>query len=832
MPSHTYIRTCGLLKGFSRLWLTGIALALALAVFSPRPLIVHAAGTTYYLSPSGSDSNSGTSAAAPWRTIQKAVDLVGPGDVLSLAPGVYLQDVISRRNGTAGAPITVTGPATAVIKGAGKSHVFEVNHDYLSLDGFTLDGLFGSATSSSGYRNKLLYMQGKEPFAGVTGLKVRNLTFQNAGGECLRFRYFAEANEVTASTFKNCGVYDFKFNGGGKNGEAIYIGTAPEQLADGKNPTADPDVSTDNWIHHNTFDTQSNECVDIKEAATRNIVEHNTCTGQKDANSGGFDARGSGNVFGYNESHGNMGAGIRLGGDTSTDGTGNDVYGNNLHDNGYGGVKFQRSPQGIICGNTSSNNSGGDETGTDAALYDITRPCDEGEITATPAPSTSATSTPPGATPIPTPTGSPADDCATSTTNWRNTAFAVQHGTFTAAFDITPHAASMDGITGLSSGAATDYTDLALIVRFNKQGYIDARNGSSYEAAKQLPYTVGTTYRVRFVVRVPSHTYDIFVTPAGGNEHVIGMSFAFRTEQASVTSLNTWALFAAAGSHNMCNFSVSAEAARTSTPTATRTNTPPPTSLPTSTATPTATSTPLPTATRTSTPMPTALPTSTATPTRTATPLPTTPMPTSTATPIATSTPASEAPIREVSFEEGRLIDPDTGVDRTSGTVALETAAPLKGRYAAGIPNTANSYLEVRFPAADDLYASFSLRVAALPTSDMRIALLSNAGTTVGNIILRPTGALGLRTGSTTVGSGSAPLQVGTAYRVGLRQKKGTGRNAVLEGYLAEGDASVGTPFAALTNGTWTASVDRLRVGSTMSVKVDATIDDITLLAP
>ncbi|HZG66287.1 MAG TPA: DUF1565 domain-containing protein, partial [Herpetosiphonaceae bacterium] len=527
---------------------------LFLAVLSPRPLMAQAP-TTCYLSPSGSDSNSGTSAVAPWRTIQKAVDLAGPGDVLSLASGVYLQDVISRRNGTAGAPITITGPATAVIKGAGKAHIFEANHDYLTLDGFTLDGLFGSDTSSSGYRNKLLYVQGKEPFADVTGLKVRNLTFRNAGGECLRFRYFAETNEVTASTFTNCGVYDFKFNRGGKNGEAIYIGTAPEQLSDGKNPTPDPDLSTDNWIHHNTFDTQGNECVDIKEAATRNIVEHNICTGQKDADSGGFDARGNRNVFRYNES-----------------------YGNNLHDNGYGGVKFQRSPQGIICGNTSSNNGRGDETGTDASFYDITQPCDEGTTTATPAPSAPATSIPPSATatPVPTSTNSPASNCATSTTGWRTTAFAVQHGAFTAAFDITPHAAAMDGVTGLSTGAATDYTDLALLVRFNKQGYIDARNGSSYMAATQLPYTVGTTYRVRFVVRVPSHTYDIFVTPASGTEQVVGMSFAFRTEQASVAGLSTWALFAAAGSHTVCHFSVTAEPAPTAaspnTPTATQTS--------------------------------------------------------------------------------------------------------------------------------------------------------------------------------------------------------------------------------------------------------------------
>ena len=69
-----------------------------------------------------------------------------------------------------------------------------------------------------------------------------------------------------------------------------------------------------------TFDTQGNECVDIKEGATANVVEHNDCTGQKDPESAGFDSRGSGNVFRFNASYANLGAGVRLGGDSEADG--------------------------------------------------------------------------------------------------------------------------------------------------------------------------------------------------------------------------------------------------------------------------------------------------------------------------------------------------------------------------------------------------------------------------------------------------------------------------------------------------------------------------------
>jgi Protein of unknown function (DUF1565)/Right handed beta helix region len=328
---------------------------------------------TFYVSPSGSDQDGGTSPSTPFRTIQKAVDLARPGDVIILAPGDYYQDVVSKRDGTPDAPITIKGPPSAVLKGGGNTRVFEIRNDNLTLDGFTLDGLAGAPNSAAGYREKLLYAIGTAPYAGVNGLRVLHMTFKNAGGECLRLRYFAQHNEVAYSRFIGCGVHDFKFKAGKRNGEAIYIGTAPEQRGDGKNPNADVDHSNDNWIHHNSFDTQGNECVDIKEGASGNIVEHNVCTGQRDPNSGGFDVRGVNNIFRYNESFGNAGAGIRLGGDTPADGVDNAVYGNNFHDNGAGGVKLERKRQASLCGNRVINNRGGKVVGS--ARLDPTVAC-------------------------------------------------------------------------------------------------------------------------------------------------------------------------------------------------------------------------------------------------------------------------------------------------------------------------------------------------------------------------------------------------------------------------------------------------------------------------
>ncbi|MFE9812061.1 sigma-70 family RNA polymerase sigma factor [Streptomyces sp. NPDC005548] len=69
---------------------------------------------TYFVSSGGSDSNPGTSAGSPFRTLQKAADLAGPGDVVAVMNGTYTEprkgsNVLTiRRSGRPGAPITFT----------------------------------------------------------------------------------------------------------------------------------------------------------------------------------------------------------------------------------------------------------------------------------------------------------------------------------------------------------------------------------------------------------------------------------------------------------------------------------------------------------------------------------------------------------------------------------------------------------------------------------------------------------------------------------------------------------------------------------------------------
>jgi hypothetical protein len=229
-------------------------------------------------------------------------------------------------------------------------------------------------------------------------------------------------------------------------------------------------------------------------------------------------------------------------------------------------------------------------------------------------------------------------------------------------------------------------------------------------------------------------------------------------------------------------------------------------------------------------PQPTLTPTTANTPTATNTPLPPTNTPTAGPSPTATNTPLpGSTRIKEITFESGALVNATNGVDSTTGSVTLETGVPLDGGYSARIANAGSSYLQEDFTAADDIYVSFALRLNALPSADMRIALFSNAGTTVGNLYLRTNGALRLRNASTTIGVDSAPLSVGTTYRVGFHQKRGSGGDAVLEAFLAANGAQFGPPFAAISSGSWTTRADRLRLGATASTAINAIFDDIKL---
>lgn len=301
--------------------------------------------STLYVAPSGQDGDGFGTKSKPYKTISYALRKVTPGTKVAVLAGTYAEYLDTQTSGQAGRPIILEAQGPVILTGdADHGRLMELHHDYYTVTGFEFNGQPNTIDT-------LLWLQEAD------NNTLTNNYFHYAQGECVRMKYQSIKNTVQRNRFEYCGLHDFGGGGDGKNGEGIYLGTAPEQID--RNPTAEIDHTNANLIRNNRFVTHGNECVDIKEGSEKNIVEFNDCTGQLDPNSGGFDARGSSNVFRFNKSYGNAGAGIRFGGDEATDGVNNQAYGNELRDNKNTAFKVMRLPQGLICGNIDSDNSGG-----------------------------------------------------------------------------------------------------------------------------------------------------------------------------------------------------------------------------------------------------------------------------------------------------------------------------------------------------------------------------------------------------------------------------------------------------------------------------------------
>jgi len=133
------------LKLFSYTVVVFILLVAPLALFlSINPAnITQAAVTTFYISPSGSDSGDGTK-DSPWETIAFAIPQLQPGDTLYARGGTYSgqQYYWSSPSGTSGSPITFAAypGETPIFDGQGANMFFLVlrGPDWIVIDGLTI----------------------------------------------------------------------------------------------------------------------------------------------------------------------------------------------------------------------------------------------------------------------------------------------------------------------------------------------------------------------------------------------------------------------------------------------------------------------------------------------------------------------------------------------------------------------------------------------------------------------------------------------------------------------------------------------------------------------
>jgi parallel beta-helix repeat protein len=96
----------------------------------------------YYVKNGGNDGANGLSVATAWETLQRAADVVDPGDTVHVLPGDY-QGFYLDRSGTAGNPITfiADGPGVAITEDndVTPDGINLEGASYVVIDGFTSD---------------------------------------------------------------------------------------------------------------------------------------------------------------------------------------------------------------------------------------------------------------------------------------------------------------------------------------------------------------------------------------------------------------------------------------------------------------------------------------------------------------------------------------------------------------------------------------------------------------------------------------------------------------------------------------------------------------------
>ena len=384
----------------------GLALVVAaLVVVSGLWAPARAAGAVYFVSPTGANTNSGTSSSTPFKTLQKALDVAQPGTTINLAAGTYREAVATKVAGTAAAPITIVGPESgkaaggryqAVLYGLG-GRVFSINHSYYTLDGFTIDGQERIArteypTSLSAVRSwkdkvqsravnsKLIYVGAATTTADIVGTTISNMFLNGSGGECVRFRNRAANSLVDNSVIQWCGVYvlgndddQYKYH----NAEGVYIGTSPKST---DQPMAANDRSNNIVVRNSTINTFGSECFEVKENAHHNRIENSDCGFNDEPKSfqgSNIELRGDHNTVLSTRLSQSRSWNLKLASDSSTyDRGGNTAQGSSFSGATGAAIVNRQTGSGPFCGNTftgtvSEGNSIGNPT---ARCADSTAP--------------------------------------------------------------------------------------------------------------------------------------------------------------------------------------------------------------------------------------------------------------------------------------------------------------------------------------------------------------------------------------------------------------------------------------------------------------------------
>jgi parallel beta-helix repeat protein len=244
-------------NGFNRYFLFSICGPLFLLTLL-GPIIAHAA--TYYVSPSGNDSNSGTSTSTPFRTFARAVKPLRAGDTLYIRGGTWTQQLdLMNTSGSSSAWIKIAGYpgetvtiryAEPLVGGYGPIKARGAR-GYFIFENFVLDGI--NMPTRTGWQ-----IDGSNHHFILRNLEIKNFRYNGlytAGNDIQVINCKVHDNKPPSSTGYYYGIYahngsnlliqgsQFYNNSGG--GLHLYPG-----------PLSNP-VIRNNSIHNNNYQANS-----------------------------------------------------------------------------------------------------------------------------------------------------------------------------------------------------------------------------------------------------------------------------------------------------------------------------------------------------------------------------------------------------------------------------------------------------------------------------------------------------------------------------------------------------------------------------------------------
>jgi hypothetical protein len=111
----------------------------------------------YYISPTGSNTASGTSESEPWATFSYALSNLNPGDTLCVMDGTYYQSLRVSISGTSSEPITIKAlhDGAATIDGQNERKPAYITGDYFTIEGIVFQNSSGHVIDMEGSHNIL-----------------------------------------------------------------------------------------------------------------------------------------------------------------------------------------------------------------------------------------------------------------------------------------------------------------------------------------------------------------------------------------------------------------------------------------------------------------------------------------------------------------------------------------------------------------------------------------------------------------------------------------------------------------------------------------------------